>query len=111
MTFLQPHTSTLQIPINATIFSYGGWPKSTECPGVHVAEESLHLNVSRVLRAFNTSKKVDKDGKVMEPNGAMISGWIAIPQPFESDIKIRSEEKKDLITKIWEETKKGLESR
>ncbi|OAG38046.1 hypothetical protein AYO21_07768 [Fonsecaea monophora] len=87
-------------------FSYGAGRRV--CPGVHVAEKSLFLNIARVLWAFNISKKIAKDGSVIEPNIAMVPGWMTIPQPFECDITVRSEKKAALINKIWAETKETL---
>ncbi|KEF51341.1 uncharacterized protein A1O9_12691 [Exophiala aquamarina CBS 119918] len=88
-------------------FSYGAGRRI--CPGVHVAEKSLYLNIARVLWAFNISKKIDARGDVVEPNAAMVPGWMTIPQPFECEITVRSAKKKALITKVWNEAQKGLE--
>jgi cytochrome P450 len=106
-----PAASYLNIanPNERDHFSYGAGRRV--CPGVHVAEKSLFLNIARVLWAFNISKKVGKDGKVIEPNTAMVPGWMTIPQPFECDITPRSEKKAAMITQIWEETKKTLDNK
>jgi cytochrome P450 len=37
------------------------------CPGAHLAEISLFLNIANILAVFNISKPVDKDGKPIEP--------------------------------------------
>jgi len=89
-------------------FSYGAGRRV--CPGVHVAEKSLYLNIARVLWAFNISKKVDSSGNEVEPNAAMVPGWMTIPQPFECSITVRSDKKKALITEIWNEAKEGLKA-
>ncbi|KIX99130.1 uncharacterized protein Z520_04706 [Fonsecaea multimorphosa CBS 102226] len=90
-------------------FSYGAGRRV--CPGVHVAEKSLFLNIARVLWAFNISKKTGKDGSVIEPNTAMVPGWMTIPQPFECDITVRSEKKAALINEVWAATKKTLDGK
>jgi cytochrome P450 len=90
-------------------FSYGAGRRI--CPGIHVAEKSLFLNIARVLWAFNITKKVDKDGVVIEPNEAMVPGWMTIPQPFECTISPRSEKKAQLITDIWKNAKAELDSK
>ena len=90
-------------------FSYGAGRRV--CPGVHVAEKSLFLNIARVLWAFNISKKLDKEGNAIEPNTAMVPGWMTIPQPFECSITPRSEQKAALITEIWQEAKMNLEKK
>jgi hypothetical protein len=90
-------------------FSYGAGRRI--CPGIHVAEKSLFLNIARVLWAFNITKKVDEDGVVIEPNEAMVPGWMTIPQPFDCTISPRSEKKAQLITEIWTKAKAGLDSK
>jgi hypothetical protein len=90
-------------------FSYGAGRRV--CPGVHVAEKSLYLNIARVLWAFNISKKISEDGKVIEPNAAMVPGWMTIPQPFECSITVRSEKKSELIKQIWLDAKRGLDGK
>ena len=89
-------------------WSYGAGRRV--CPGVHIAEKSLFLNIARVLWAFNLSKKVDAGGKVCEPEAGMVKGWMTIPLPYECDIKVRSEKKKELIEKGWHEARAGLKA-
>lgn len=88
-------------------FSYGAGRRV--CPGVHLAEKSLFLNIARVLWAFDLSKKVNEKGTVAEPEAGMMPGWMTIPLPFACDIRCRSEEKAKLIERTWTEVKKGLE--
>ncbi|KAI1622014.1 cytochrome P450 [Exophiala viscosa] len=87
-------------------YSYGAGRRI--CPGVHVAEKSLYLNIARVLWAFDIAKKVGSDGKIVEPDASMVPGWMTIPVPFECDIRVRDEKKKALIDQIWKEAKKEL---
>ena len=89
-------------------FSYGAGRRV--CPGVHLAEKSLYLNIARVLWAFNLNKKKDSDGQVIEPEAGMVPGWMTIPLPFKCEITVRSDQKKALIEKIWTEAKKGLKA-
>ena len=89
-------------------WSYGAGRRV--CPGVHIAEKSLFLNIARVLWGFNLSKKVDTDGQTCEPEAGMVKGWMTIPLPFECDIKVRSEKKRHLIEEKWQEAKKGLKA-
>ena len=106
-----PAASYLNIanPNERDHFSYGAGRRV--CPGVHVAEKSLYLNIARVLWAFDISKKIGKDGTVIEPNTAMVPGWMTIPQPFDCTIAPRSEKKAALITQIWQEAKKNLDNK
>ncbi|OAG24292.1 cytochrome P450 [Alternaria alternata] len=70
-------------------FAYGAGRRS--CPGVHVAERSLFINVSRVLWGFNLTKKVGKEGKEAHVNTKMEPGFFSVPEPFHCDIRPRSE--------------------
>ncbi|KAK5554819.1 hypothetical protein LTR46_007023 [Exophiala xenobiotica] len=108
LTYDLPAAAYLNIadPNQRDHWSYGAGRRV--CPGVHVAEKSLYLNIARVLWAFNISKKRAPDGTVVEPNAAMVPGWMTIPQPFECTITPRSEKKKSLIDKIWLEKKREL---
>ena len=93
-------------PMDRDHFSYGAGRRV--CPGVHLAEKSLFLNISRVLWAFDLSKKKDLSGESIEPESGMVPGWMTIPLPFVCDIRCRSDEKRQLIERVWAEAKKGL---
>jgi hypothetical protein len=71
-------------------FSYGAGRRA--CPGIHVAERSLFINVSRVLWGFNLRKKIEKGGNEAEVSAKMAPGFFSVPEPFECDITPRSEE-------------------
>jgi hypothetical protein len=77
---------------------------------VHLAEKSLYLNISRVLWGFNLNKKVGTDGQVIEPNANMVPGWMTIPLPFECEITVRGEAKKEIMERVWEEARRGLKA-
>lgn len=89
-------------------WSYGAGRRV--CPGVHVAEKSLFLNIARVLWGFDIDKKTDSDGQTCDPETGMVPGWMTIPLPFECDIKVRDDSKKQLIEEIWTEAKKVLKA-
>ncbi|KAF2252656.1 cytochrome P450 [Trematosphaeria pertusa] len=75
-------------PYERDHFAYGAGRRV--CPGVHVAERSLYINISRVLWGFNISKKKGPDGKLIEPTQEMIKGFFSVPIPFECEITPRS---------------------
>jgi hypothetical protein len=77
------------------------------CPGMHLAEKSLYLNISRILWGFNIRKR-RVDGKEVDSNDKMVPGWMTIPQPFECDITIRSPKHAQLIEEIWTKAKSEL---
>lgn len=89
-------------PTQRDHWSYGAGRRV--CPGVHLAEKSLYLNISRLLWGFNMMKK-EVNGEVIEPNSGMVPGWLSIPAPFECDIRVRSEQHSKIITKEWESSK------
>lgn len=76
-------------PMERDHFAYGAGRRA--CPGVHVAERSLFINVARVLWGFNLRKKIGKDGKEVEVTERMLPGFFSVPEPFECDITPRSE--------------------
>ncbi len=77
------------------------------CPGVHIAEKSLYLNISRIVWGFNISKKII-NGKPIDPGSPMVPGWMSIPAPFECDIRVRSPKHAQLIEKIWGEAEQKI---
>jgi hypothetical protein len=87
-----PAASYLNIadPNQRDHFSYGAGRRV--CPGVHVAEKSLYLNISRIV----------------DPGSPMVPGWMTIPAPFECDISVRSPKHAELIEKIWREAEQKI---
>ncbi|KAH9880072.1 hypothetical protein J1614_002098, partial [Plenodomus biglobosus] len=89
-------------------FSYGAGRRA--CPGVHVAERSLFINVSRVLWGFDIRKKVGKDGKEVEVTDKMMPGFFSVPEPFECDIKPRSAKHAEMMLKAGSEAEENWET-
>jgi hypothetical protein len=82
------------------------------CPGVHLAEKSLYIVVTRTLWGFNITKKIGRDGSVIEPNQVMMPGFLSVPEMFECDITCRSQQHEKLIRKSYEAAmKEGLKYR
>lgn len=79
-------------------FSYGAGRRA--CPGVHVAERSLFINVSRVLWGFNLGKKKGKDGNEIPVTAQMEPGFFSVPKPFECDIRPRSEKHARIMREV-----------
>ena len=44
------------------------------CPGAHLAEMTLFINVSTILSVFNILKSVDEQGKEIEPKIEWVNG-------------------------------------
>ncbi|OAL42552.1 cytochrome P450 [Pyrenochaeta sp. DS3sAY3a] len=78
------------LPNERDHFTYGAGRRV--CPGVHVAERSLFINLVRVLWGFNIEKVKDAKGNPIEPNIKMVRGFLSVPEFFDCDIKPRSPE-------------------
>lgn len=85
-------------------FSYGAGRRV--CPGVHVAERSLFINIARVLWGFNLSKKLGKDGKVIDVTSRMAPGFFSVPEAFECDIRPRSGRHAEVMKREWASAEK-----
>ncbi|KAF2737914.1 cytochrome P450 [Polyplosphaeria fusca] len=77
-------------------FTYGAGRRV--CPGVHVAERSLYINIARVLWGFDISKTKGQDGEFLEPTQAMVRGFMSVPEEFSCDITSRSEKHSVIMT-------------
>jgi hypothetical protein len=55
------------------------------CPGMHVAENSIFINIARTLWGFNIGHAKDVDGNVVPVDfttKAFVPGALATPKPF-----------------------------
>jgi len=76
-------------PLKRDNFNFGAGRRL--CQGVHIAERSLFLGISRMLWAFNLDKPLDSNGIPITPNIDKFAGAITIhPAPYEVDIVPRS---------------------
>ncbi|KAF2462454.1 cytochrome P450 [Lineolata rhizophorae] len=76
-------------PYDRDHFGYGAGRRA--CPGVHVAERSLFINIARTLWGFDITKKRAPDGQFVEPNTEMVPGFMTVPGRFDCDIRVRSD--------------------
>lgn len=96
-------------PLERDHFSYGAGRRG--CPGVHVAERSLFINVSRVLWGFDIRKKVGVDGNEVEVTEKMMPGFFSVPAPFECAITPRSEEHAELMGEVGRDAERDWETK
>ncbi|KAG6038113.1 hypothetical protein E4U41_004535 [Claviceps citrina] len=87
------------------VFGYG----RRICPGRYLADDTLYLTISRIIAAFNVTKKLDEQGKPLEIKIGATAGLISHPVPFPYNIAPRSAKHAELIraTEIdhpWEES-------
>lgn len=79
------------------------------CPGIHVAERSLFLGMSRVLWAFKIEPALDQDGKPILPDADRLTqGFVCMPEEFPARITPRSKERADRVLNEWKNAEKEL---
>ncbi|KAH6718400.1 cytochrome P450 [Leptodontidium sp. MPI-SDFR-AT-0119] len=94
-TFREPLTKFPNLQ-NFSAFGFG----RRICPGMNIAEKSLHLLTARMAWAFTLKKRPG----VEVPLYDYTSGFNVQPKPFVFDSEVRSPEKRDLIQKKWKES-------
>ena len=88
-------------PTKRDQFSFGAGRRI--CPGMHVAERSLFLGISRMLWAFDISPKLDDQGQPILPNpDKLTQGFVVLPVEFPAQIKPRSEARAAVVKGEWE---------
>ncbi|KAL6364281.1 hypothetical protein LRP88_02200 [Fusarium phalaenopsidis] len=76
------------------------------CPGIHVAERSLFLGISRMLWAFNIEPALDEAGEPILPDpDKLTQGFVCMPEEFPAKITPRSEAKKAKAMQDWEDAR------
>ncbi|EXJ87216.1 hypothetical protein A1O3_04175 [Capronia epimyces CBS 606.96] len=83
-------------PLKRDNFNFGAGRRL--CQGIHIAERSLFLGLSRILWGFNLNKALDSAGNPITPDINNLIGGITVhPKPFEIDIQPRSPERTKII--------------
>jgi cytochrome P450 len=73
------------------------------CQGMHIAERSLYLAISRLLWAFEFDPASDAEGKVVMPDADdLTEGMLVQPRPFLAKIVPRDEMKAALVKEEWD---------
>ncbi|KAK6222947.1 hypothetical protein LQW54_000759 [Pestalotiopsis sp. IQ-011] len=72
------------------------------CQGMHIADRSLFLAMSRLLWAFDFRRAVGEDGREIVPDMAdLIDGTFVQPRAFPADIRPRSAFKAECVRREW----------
>lgn len=80
------------------------------CQGIHIAERSLFLGISRLVWAFNFTAPKDANGNPVYYDIEKLVGGITVqPDDYPAVIKPRSEEKVQIIRREVEECEKLLD--
>ncbi|TGJ85544.1 hypothetical protein E0Z10_g3187 [Xylaria hypoxylon] len=81
-----------------------------KCQGMHIADRSIFLAISRLLWAFDFNRAVDpKTGEEIIPDmNDLAEGIMTLPNPFASIIQPRSSRKAAIIEEKWVEVSRSL---
>ncbi|KAI6090002.1 cytochrome P450 [Hypoxylon rubiginosum] len=84
------------------------------CQGMHIADRSLFLAISRMLWAFDFERAVDEETKkeIVPDMGDLIpdNGLLVQPRPFRAIVKPRSEWKASRVREEWSKMTKLLDN-
>lgn len=73
------------------------------CQGMHIAERSLFLAISRLVWAYNFERTRDENGQFITPDIEDLVGGITVtPADFKAIITPRSPDKAELIKREWQ---------
>ncbi|KZP23269.1 cytochrome P450 [Athelia psychrophila] len=67
------------------------------CPGRHMAQDTIWVNIACILACFNIEKPLDAHGNAVEPSVKYIPQILRHPEPFGCRIKPRSNQVEDMI--------------
>jgi cytochrome P450 len=80
------------------------------CPGMHVADRSIHLGIAGILWSFSITPKKDAHGRDILPDADNLDVAIAAkPATFEADILPRDEKRARIIRQEWEDAQRLLD--
>lgn len=72
------------------------------CPGMHVAERSLFLGISRILWAFDIQPVKGSDGQEIIPDqDKLTQGFVCMPEEFRAIITPRSSARAEKVKFEW----------
>ena len=110
--FVDDNTTLYQSAIGDTTkrdnFVFGAGRR--QCQGIHIAERSLFLGISRLIWGFAFSPAVDSRGQPMQYDIENLVGGITIqPADFQAVIAPRSESKANLMRATARECEESLD--
>ncbi|RFU26955.1 hypothetical protein B7463_g9396, partial [Scytalidium lignicola] len=79
------------------------------CPGIHLAERNLFLGISKLLWAFDIKPGKDENGVEVrsedvdvDPTRAYSEGFLVCANPFNCELTVRSDKRRETILKEYE---------
>ncbi|KAI1125555.1 cytochrome P450 [Nemania abortiva] len=96
-------------PTKRDHFTFGAGRRM--CQGMHIADRSLFLGMSRILWAFNLKPAVDeKTGKEILPDvNNVVDGLFVCPRPFSARITPRSPSRAARVREEWDQVQHLLD--
>lgn len=89
-------------PLMRDHLTYGGGRRI--CAGIHVAERSLFLVLSRLLWGFDLGLAKDAQGNDIPVDATLkgvMPGATSVAKPFKCSIKVRSKKREMVLRKEW----------
>lgn len=86
------------------VFTFGAGRRI--CPGIHVAERSLFLGISRIVWAFDISPTMESGKPVLPDPERLTQGFVCAPEEFPVKITPRSKEREEMVRKEWRDAEK-----
>ena len=83
------------------------------CQGMHVADRSLFLGISRLLWGFNIEPKIDPvtRQKTFIDSDKYTEGFVCMPEPFEAEIRVRDIGREHIMREAWAQAGELLDGR
>lgn len=78
------------------------------CTGQHIAQNSLYINIARLLWTFNIEHD-EEDGSKVDPL-AFSQGFNSRPLEFKARFNVRSPSKRVVVEKAYEESEKNIDA-
>lgn len=89
-------------------FAFGAGRR--RCQGMHIADRSMFLAISRLLWAFDFDRALGQDGQEIIPDMSdLAEGVMMLPNPFPANIHPRNVDKADIVRREWNEISKLLD--
>lgn len=95
-----PSAPTAQDVSNRDDVSFGAGRR--HCQGMHVAERSLFIGISRLVWAFDMQPVIDSNGQPILPQtDSYTPGFVVGPTPFKAHLTPRSKGRAEIIRSEW----------
>ncbi|RAH78914.1 cytochrome P450 [Aspergillus japonicus CBS 114.51] len=112
--YIDDHQTSAEAATNANVlqrdhFVFGAGRR--RCQGMHIADRSMYLAISRLLWAFDFKRVVDPVTKreVVPDQAELVDGFMTMPKPFPVNIVPRSGEKAQRVREEWEKVRPMLD--